>query len=142
VVKLFFQAIIEQVLQVFLILGLTLMLKFIELSRDILSNSQSYQSGRIISVRNFYDGVYWHLGMSMAAIGLICDKTQVSSMRSHFLFLIGIFIATIFGCFSRGMLSRGSPEVMSMHDHDWLYGIYIPNILSLAVLIFTFIKIN
>lgn len=118
------------------------MLRFIEIGREIIGNPQVKNAQKIISVKNLYEGLYWHLGLSMVSIGLFFDYVQnIASVRSHGLFLIGIIIVTIFGCFSRGILSKGSPEVISVHDRDWLFGITIPNVISLTVLIFTFAKL-
>jgi len=127
------------VIKLSLIFLLTVSLRFIEQCREVISSLKKEKVLPDINV--FYKILYLHLAMSMAAIGLICDK--ISSIKENIMIafaLIFIFILTTIGCIFRGILSQKSPEVYSLFDRDWLLGVIVPNALGLSSLIFALIK--
>lgn len=119
-----------------LIIVLTICMRFIELCRKVVIST--HRSGRRVlpDIRVLYRIGYLHLPMSMAAIGLMCDNLYQGNKENSLslLLLLLIFILTVGGCISRGILSKGEPELVSRHDLDWLLGITVPNLLGLVSL--------
>jgi hypothetical protein len=125
---------IYSLLKFVILLGLTITLRFVELSREVSTSIKGTDIFPDISV--LYRLLYWHLGMSMVAIGLICDKLVRGDNNNPnaIILMLVVFLLTVTGCISRGMLSNRAPEVLSIYDRDWRLGIIIPDSLGLISL--------
>lgn len=118
-----------------LIALLTVSLRFIELCRAVINNTELNKI--LPNIRVSYDLLYLHLPMSMASMGLVCDRL-IGVQReggSFYAILLIIILCTVAGCISRGIISRGEPEVSKHYDRDWMCGIIVPNSCGIASLV-------
>lgn len=125
----------------FLLFTLTFLLRFVELSRDVVNSMKG--EIWVPNVKILYNAAYLHLPMAMASIGLLCEEIQPENNSSSNIFLpLIVFILTIIGCLSRGMFSKSCPEIMSFSDKDWLFGIIIPNSIGILSLFLSITNLN
>jgi len=115
------------------IFGIAILLRILEYSNDVKTVRSDNNPAQRINL--YYNMFYWHLPMSMASLGLLCDMIFDKPEVHYMIFIILSFIFLILlGCICRGIFSNGNPEIMNFYDKDWRWGFIVPNVIGLFCL--------
>ncbi len=88
-----------------------------------------------------YETLYVHGMLGLAALGVVWERTSGTQGTGGNGFTICVVAVLMVGCFFRGFASDHNPQVASIKDPDFRYGLVIPNTIGLSGLIFVLLAV-